>query len=181
MKRRAVGAGKRKLKGQLIFEFVVAVVIFFAIVLYTLNYLNTQVTGYSNDYYTESVNSKAVQIAELLVMNKGNWTSFGPTVGVKVVGLAEDWPVLNRTKAGALNVYCNANYVALMNNLGVRLQNRLKIVLNETTSSGTVVNIVDCPNDQVPGNERTEARRYALIPNAAGTAIDSAVIYVYLW
>jgi len=170
---------KRKLKGQLIFEFVVAVVIFFAIVIYTLNFLNGQVATYSGEYYTESVDSKAVQIAELLVLNNGSWTPGG---GLVVAGIAQEWPVLNRTKASWLNNYCDDYYVALMNNLGVSQQNRLKIVVNETRSTGQVRNVVDCPTDMVPGAERTEARRYALIPAvAAGEPLNPAVVYVYLW
>jgi hypothetical protein len=55
------------MKGQLIFEFIVAGLIFFAIVLYTINYLNVNMSDFSGKFYQNRLQSKAIQIAEILV------------------------------------------------------------------------------------------------------------------
>jgi hypothetical protein len=55
------------MKGQLIFEFIVAGLIFFAIVLYSINFLNTSVADFSGKFYQSRLQSKAAQIAEILV------------------------------------------------------------------------------------------------------------------
>jgi hypothetical protein len=162
-----------------VFEFMVAVVIFFAIVIYVLNYLNGAVAGYSGDALSQSMESKVTQIGEMLVMNKGNWTASG---GLGVAGLADRWPVLNRTKMSWLNAYCNGNYAAMLDNLGVNPSKRLKIVINETRQNGAVSTLVDCPSGQLVGVKRIEARRYALVPDSAipGT-LNAANVYVYIW
>ncbi len=55
------------MKGQLIFEFIIAGLIFFALILYTVNYLNASVSDFSGKFYQNRLQSKAVQMAEILV------------------------------------------------------------------------------------------------------------------
>jgi hypothetical protein len=169
---------KKKLKGHLVFEFMLAVVIFFGIVIYVLNYLNGTMTVYKGEFFSESMKSKATQIGELLVLNKGNWSGGIPTVA----GLSEDWPVLNRTKIIWLNSSCNSNYQGFMDNLGVNPGKRLKIVINETRPDGTVSALANCPSQQKVGIRNTEAKRHALVPDASNPSImNVASIYIYIW
>lgn len=99
-------------KGQMVFEFIIAAVLFFTIILYVINYLNVNVSAFSSGFYVDDLESKAVQISELLVHNKGKWTGVTPVV----VGLAEEWPVLNSTKIQWLNNSCSdaAGYIDLL-------------------------------------------------------------------
>jgi hypothetical protein len=60
------------MRGQLIFEFIIAGLIFFAILLYTINYLNTNVSGFGSEFYQSRLQSKAAQIAEVLVSGGSN-------------------------------------------------------------------------------------------------------------
>jgi hypothetical protein len=55
------------MKGQLVFEFLVAGFIFFAILVYTINYLNVNVSDYRNNFYQNWLQSKAIQISDILL------------------------------------------------------------------------------------------------------------------
>ena len=55
------------MKGQLILEFVIAGFIFFAIVIYTINYLNVNVSDFNGKFYQNYLQTKALQISEILM------------------------------------------------------------------------------------------------------------------
>jgi len=126
-----------KMKGQMIFEFIIAAVMFFSIVFYVLNYLNVEVGGYSSDYFVNELENKAVQISELLMHNPGIWYTDDNTADV--IGLSGRYPVINVTKAAMLDTYCNSNYGDFLDKLdmglstpyGGKLMNTM-IILNKT-------------------------------------------------
>jgi hypothetical protein len=101
--------GRGGMKGQLVFEFVIAAMFFLGIIMYTINYLNSTVFLYSSDYYVNTLESKAWQASEVLVRNEGVWSGSPPSMVPSVMGLAEDWPVLNESKIQGLNQFC-VNY-----------------------------------------------------------------------
>jgi hypothetical protein len=127
--------------------------------------------------------SKASQIGELLVLNKGNWSGGIPSV----VGLAENWPVLNRTKISWLNsscnnTYANYNYANLSKNLGISPVNRLKIMVKETKPDKTVSDLVDCPPGKMVNARKAETKRYALVSDASNpSAMNVASVFIYIW
>ncbi|MEE9323326.1 MAG: hypothetical protein V3U72_02150 [Candidatus Aenigmarchaeota archaeon] len=55
------------MKGQFIFEFLIAGLIFFTIVLYTISYLNMNVSDFRGKFYQSRLQSKAVQISKVLM------------------------------------------------------------------------------------------------------------------
>lgn len=55
------------MKGQLIFEFLIAGLIFFAVIIYTINYLNVSTSEFKEKFSQSRLQSKAVQIAEILM------------------------------------------------------------------------------------------------------------------
>ncbi|HDD72648.1 MAG TPA: hypothetical protein ENG00_00990 [Candidatus Aenigmarchaeota archaeon] len=130
-----------KMKAQAVFEFMVAAMFFFAIVFYTLNYINETVWIFRNDNYANTLETKAAQIAEILVMSPGVWDSSGNPVAV---GLAKKWPVLNTTKIKWLNNTCKNDYTGLLRKLEVNpLRHSLHIKINEI---GNPAPLVDCGN-----------------------------------
>ncbi|MCX6814126.1 MAG: hypothetical protein NTY20_00525 [Candidatus Aenigmarchaeota archaeon] len=156
-------------KAQLVFEFIVAVLIFFGIVFYAINYLSWTVAGYSSDFSVENMESEASQIGELLVLNKGNWSGGTPIT----VGLAQEWPVLNSTKITWLNSSCNNNYDGFVKKLDVQPRYRMKITVRNETSF-----LADCRWGQpISGNvTRADVRRYAL--SESGNVLT---VYVVIW
>jgi hypothetical protein len=157
------------MKGQLVFEFLVAVLIFFGIIFYAINYLSWTVSGYSSDFSVENMESEASQIGELLVLNKGNWLGGNPIT----VGVGQEWPVLNSTKISWLNTSCNNNYANFMGKLDVHPRYRVKITIKNKTSF-----LADCRwGLSIPDNvTKAETKRYAISESG-----DLLTVYVGIW
>ncbi len=105
----------RKRKGQMVFEFIVAAVFFLAIIMYVINQLNFAVSLYGNEYMMNTLESRAIEISEILVKNPGVWDNQSPVSP----GLAVEWPFLNLTRIGWMDSYCNDNYTDLGKMMGV--------------------------------------------------------------
>jgi hypothetical protein len=99
----------------MVFEFIVAAVIFLAIIMYVINSLNLTVYLYGNEYQTNTLESRAIGMSETLVKNPGVWDNRTPVSP----GLAVEWPVLNLTRIGWLDSYCRNNYTGLAKTIGV--------------------------------------------------------------
>ena len=135
------------MKGQMIFEFIIAAVVFFGIIFYVITYLNMQTSIYSGDYYENELENKAVQISELLVHNPGTWLAL-PNGPVHVIGLADEWPVLNDDKMRNLGLLCNENYDYFLDLLDTELStpygNRLMKVMINITNIDTGQQLMGC-------------------------------------
>jgi len=144
------------MKGQMVFEFIVAVVILLAVFFYVINYVNAGVFAFSTESKINNLESKAVQISSLLVNDPGVWVSGEPNR----IGLEKDWPVLDNIKLADLESYCDSNYLGVLQKLGI-IGNRVRIDVDEV--SGT--NIITCgPN--IPSEVlNVQTKRYALSEN----------------
>ena len=60
------------MKGQFIFEFLIAGLIFFTIIVYTINYLNVNVSDFKSKFYQSRLQSKAIQISEVLMSSESS-------------------------------------------------------------------------------------------------------------
>lgn len=162
------------LKGQLVFQFIVAATVFFSIVLFIITYLNNIVSSFSNDFFMDVLQSKAVEVSEILVHDPGMWGANGP----EIVGLADSWPVLNSTKIGMLVSYCHGNYTGLLQKLGLEeklteyAQERILNVNIKIVQANT--RLLDCGPD--PPSVRTgNMERFAVSGNGGLLRIDVAV------
>jgi hypothetical protein len=158
--RRCSGKARKVKKAQLVFEFLIAVLIFFGLLFYTINYLSWTVSGYSADFSGQNMESEVSQVAELLVLNKGSWPGGNPAI----VGLAQEWPVLNSTKISWLNSSCNSDYENFVKRFDVSPKHRLKVTVTETLPSGAASVRADCRwGVDIPSTAASvETRRYAL-------------------
>ncbi len=139
----------RVMKGQAVFEFVVAAVLFFAIVFYMINFLNVSVSAYGLTSRLNDMESRAVGISDYLVR----------------VNLTKKWPVLSYDRIKHLNDVCNQgidNYfkLAALFDVDTSRGGGMKIRINNGTD------ILDC-SDEVPvkGLQRAEIKRFALSEN----------------
>ena len=168
---------RKKVKGQLVFEFLVAVLIFFGILFYVLNYLGSSVSSYREAYASESMEGLSYKIGELLAMNKGNWSNGIPAV----VGLAEGWPVLNWSKIQWLNEYCApanpANYQDLKRKLGIDDREGFSVVVDEIRPGGSINNLAKCPSGSVPEIRQAQSTRYGILD----TTRNVVVIKTFVW
>jgi hypothetical protein len=131
------------MKGQLIFEFIIAGLIFFIIIIYTINYLNFNVSDFRDKFYQNRLQSKAFQVSEILMSGQTN------------LSLTDDGS-FNQSKIYMFNLtYCgDANYKKLAEafymyettTFGI-LPNNIKIGLS-IPESGVV--LLDCGPANIP-------------------------------
>lgn len=85
----------RQRKGQLVFEFIIAAIVFVGIVVFVLNILSTNVSTFNQDYESSNLESKAIAASEALLKTPSG------------IGIAESWPVLKYDSVDAFNATCN--------------------------------------------------------------------------
>lgn len=159
----------------MVFEFVVAAIVFFGIIMYTISYLSSSVSTFSNELYMNNLETRAIQISELLVHNPGKWVDGEP----RVIGLSGDWPVLSSMRIGELQAFCQdpVNYTYLQQNLGLEEDRfgstqiyNINVRINESNNV-----LLDC-GPSPPEKRMVNVERFAL---SEGGGILS--INVWLW
>ncbi len=95
-----------KLLGQMVFEFVIAVIVFLALVIYTMGFVNVNVGSYGESMLVNEVENRAVGASEVLVKSRGMWDGSTP----KSVGLADNWPVLDKDKIKKFIDFCKDRF-----------------------------------------------------------------------
>ena len=161
------------MKGQMVLEFIISAVMFFAVILFTINYLNNEVSVFSSDYFTNEVESKAVQVSELLLHSPGVWKSDG---SAEAIGLSDEWPVLNMTKVDYMEqYYCSSDnrYNELLEMLDMKIKllyggewiNRwLRLYIRIVALDGEEL-LLECPANGYEPESGTVAtmRRFAVL------------------
>lgn len=103
---RSAAPGRRRvLKGQLVFEFVIATLFFLAIVMYMITYTTSSVFAYTSSHEMNTLESRTWQISEAVLTRQGSWSGGVP----QEIGLALDWPVLSNTRINDLDSWCGSN------------------------------------------------------------------------
>lgn len=159
------------MKGQMVFEFLVAGMVFFAIVLYSLNFLNVQVSSFSSESKRDFMQSKTIRVSGMLMGADGT------------VGLAED-NEFNITRIREFNTtYCDPGdpetYEDLINDLYLyergmygRSAKNVKISLSKLTGES----VLECGMEIPSGNfERSDMVRFGLLDG------ETAELRVVLW
>lgn len=150
------------MKGQMIFEFVAAAMIFFGVLFYTISLLNNNVRVFSSDSFEDVMNGKIITLSEYILHNKGNWSVDPPSIG-----LAKEWPVLSYNKIEKFSTYCNESYNDLIETLGLfetyygvgSLRHNIRI---EIEDNGNVIMV--CGPEKTP-KRYFSVRRFALSEN----------------
>jgi hypothetical protein len=158
------------MKGQMMFQFIIAAVMFFAVVLYTVNYLSTAVSAVSEDYHSGSLQIKAVQMSEIIVKSQGEWTGGVPDI----IGLVLDSgsSVLSNQKISDLETYCISNYNDIHDKLDLKSNNMLINISNGE------VHVMECgdPAGLPTGDTIANMRRFALSESNNILTVD-----VWVW
>ncbi|MBI4020133.1 MAG: hypothetical protein HY367_02270 [Candidatus Aenigmarchaeota archaeon] len=102
-------------KGQLTFEFIVSMLLFFAIVFYVLLLLGDSFSAFSSSSAEQALNSRAALASEVLLRSKGEWIGQVPLSP----GLEVGWPEVNSTRMAYLQAFCSADYPRLKNMLDI--------------------------------------------------------------
>jgi hypothetical protein len=146
------------MKGQMVFEFVVAAALFFGILFYVISNLNATVNTYSSDFAGSGLENKALQVSDFLLHFE----------------LTGEWPVLSSAKITAFELsYCDGGpgYVNLLQKLGME-NNKIRIQMNETGNSNPVL---VCGPD-LSSYAKTSIKRFALSDGGKKLIMD-----VWVW
>ncbi len=162
------------MKGQLVFEFVVATLFFLAIIMYTINYLNSTVFLYSSDHYTNTLESKAWQVSEMLVRSQGDWSGIPPNMVPSAIGFAEEWPKLSEDKIKSLDNWCPANMEEMTGLLNVDSRiHGIRLEINKSVS-GSEVTLLEC-GSLASGIQNARATRFGI------SDVDQKLLKIGVW
>jgi len=142
------------MRGQLVFEFIITVVVFLGIIIFVLNILNSNVAVFTGDYYSASLENKVVSVSEAFLKTNGS------------VGVEKDWPVLSDQGIIDFEDNCTVDFTGLLNkfDLGDKpsfgvYDMRMEIVEIETENT-----VLTCSSDpaEPSGVGIVTINRYAL-------------------
>ncbi len=145
----------------MIFEFVIAGVVFFAVMLFMINFMTSNVNDFRTKFRLNKLNSKAIETSEILLTNFPSNLS-----------LVTEWPRLDTNKVNNFNsVYCSnpSGYeklredLNLMNTTQYDLGNYINITIR--TLSGTL--ILNCGKPIPKSLSKATVERVVLGSNVA--------------
>ena len=168
--RRGGGSAPRR-KGQVIFEFLIAAVLFFIILLYVLTAVNLQAGQFAVRASDSSLQAAAFRVSEQLLRSSGQWDYQGPSVSS--IGFAKGGGVLEQRKLDTFSGICATNYPLVISllDLGERLSSpQVRIMV--TNSTGTVLDCGPAATEEKPGY----AERVALQESGA-----LAKLLIWVW
>lgn len=144
------------------FEFVIAAVIFFSLVLYTMIYLNSALSEYRGEFYVNDLQSRAIQISDLLLHNRE-------------IGISAGYPYINSSRVNSLSMICNNNYPDFLMDFDLR-NHRIKIEINES-DTGNI--ILDCPSiiSIPPKVTKVNMMRFGVLD----TTNKTAILNLWIW
>ncbi|MBI4173317.1 MAG: hypothetical protein HY519_01215 [Candidatus Aenigmarchaeota archaeon] len=93
------------MKAQLVFQFVIAAVVFFAVMFFTISFLASGIGERSVDASYNLMWSEAIALSEQMVRSPGSAEGLAPTA----IGFAASWPLLDSEKLGFSQTLCSQN------------------------------------------------------------------------
>ncbi|MBN2043226.1 MAG: hypothetical protein JW754_05490 [Candidatus Aenigmarchaeota archaeon] len=163
------------MKGQFIFEFIVAALMFFMIILFAINYLNINVSDFEGRFYKDEIQSKALWVSEVLTSPTSNIT------------LVDEWPYFNSTKISLFNdTYCGSKVsfdglkkrlnMERTDDLGKRLLSmRIVMATNATDLSDWRNKIIDCGQKEDELWWESEVQRIGIMDGPGGEIVTMKV------
>lgn len=143
-----------KMKGQLVFEFIIAAVVFIGIIVFVLNLLNSNVALFTEDYFSQALESKAVAASEAVLKTNGT------------VGLAKEWPVLSDQALSGFAANCTTDWSEMLKQLDLDAKpsfGTYDMRLEVRTLPAQTLLLECAPGSQVPsGVPVATVKRYAL-------------------
>lgn len=161
----------------MVFEFVIAAVLLFGIIIYSISLMNTNVSQFRDDYHHNDLEMRATQISEMLVHNKGDYSD--PVV----LGLSSGWSKLSLTQVNNLDVLCSnpPGYADLLESLNLLeapyLSGKSNLDFNITVQNRTDL-LVSCGD---PSTDRIPSNRYVGHSKRFIHSEDGSVVSIDVW
>lgn len=139
-------------------EYVIAAVVFFSIVLYVVGFLNSNISEYREDFRVNDLQSRAVQISDLLVHNRG-------------VGISGGYPFISNSSLYSLNETCKNSYPGLLEQFDL-IHKRIRIQINESETGNIMV---DCGPAMPEKATKATMTRFGILD------VTNEIITISLW
>ncbi|MBN2101841.1 MAG: hypothetical protein JW716_03145 [Candidatus Aenigmarchaeota archaeon] len=162
----------RSKKGQTVFEFILAAIVLFSIIIYTLTYVGGEVSLFSNSFDSDKMESKIVQVSEALLNPYSKYS------------ISDEWPVFNRNKMIIFNNTCNGNYPTLLNDLQLYKtdplggQHNIHLIVKAEVLTQPITTVIDCgrmPTDLVERPRVFEIKRMGT-DSVTGLPVDLKIL-----
>jgi hypothetical protein len=140
------------MKGQMVFEFVIASLILFSIIFYTLSFLASDFGMRHGSFVSDRLESNAIRVSNILLGTHEN-------------GIVGDWPVLDQASIDAFGTKCNDEYRPLQNSLGLREESPYVTYMHfNITVADKTKTYLNCGREPPAGVGMGSVTRYALSP-----------------
>lgn len=166
-------AGVPKMKAQAVFEFIIASMILFSIIIYTISYLSSSFAMHHGIAGSADLEANAMRVSDILAGGSG-------------LGLFSSWPRLDTGKMAALDNLCrdpDDGYFDTIGRFGLNESSptskysRLQIMV--VGANGHVY--VNCGRVPVESAASGYVTRFGFAPAAASQPSQLAVINVTVW
>ena len=163
-----------KKKGQTVFEFILASIVLFSVIIYTLTYVGDDVSLFSNSFDSDRMESKIIQISESLINPYSKYS------------IVDEWPVFNRNKMIIFNNTCNGNYPALLNDLELYEtdplggQHNIHLMIKADILAQPIIPVINCgrlPADLLERPRVFEIKRVG-IDSFSGESVE---LKIWIW
>jgi hypothetical protein len=141
------------LKGQLVFEFVIAAVIMFSIIVYSISFLNNRMDAYHTGFVSNSMESKAVKVTSML-LNQG-------------CGIVGEWPMLDSGRCALLESECENDYDSVLARFGLerRVSYDRPVHLQISIEGLGGASYMTCGNSPPERVSKVAVTRFVLLPS----------------
>ncbi len=152
-------------KGQVVFEFIIAALIVFSIIFYSINFISGDFGLRHNRFMSDRLESNALRVSDMLLSNHQN-------------GIIGTWPRLDAVKMAAFDAECDANYIDMLPKLGLKegapYVNYIQMNI-QVADSSSYVTCGRTPPDEIG---KATVTRYAVSPSPSN---EISTIVVTLW
>jgi len=163
-----------KKKGQTVFEFILAAIVLFSIIIYTLTFVGGEVSLFSDNFDSDRMESKIIQVSESIINPHSKYS------------IVYEWPVFDRNKMIIFNNNCNGDYVSLLNGLGLYKtdplggQHNIHLMVRADVLTQPITTVIECgrrPDDLVERPRVFEIKRIG-IDSQTGYPVE---LKIWLW
>ena len=155
----------------MVFEFIIAAILFFGIIIYTMTLINQNVTSFRDDSFHNDLELRSIQISEIILHHP--WTS-------DVWGFSDGWMSINRSAPYQFGQECS-NYAEILEMfnlneapyLSAKPNHDLRILIKNSTDI-----LLDCMD---PGISSLPTNRYVAHTQRFSVLNDGSIVSVNVW
>jgi hypothetical protein len=154
---------KGKLKGQIVFEFVIASLILFSVIVYTISFIASDFNTRHGRFLSDRLESNSIRVSNLLLSDH------------KDIGIVGVWPETDQNMIDDLMVECG-DYPSLQESLGLREESPYVTYMHfNITVADESTMYVNCGRELPEGTGKAVVTRYALSPSKSVARIEVTV------